>query len=87
MGAQLDRMMEAEKQRKAKKGLVVDRTSSMTAFQVERFWINASQRLFTAIQESLPTYRGDAGLALQTGCDAQLLAAIAAKALEDTIGK
>ncbi|HXK35988.1 MAG TPA: hypothetical protein VJ553_00195 [Candidatus Paceibacterota bacterium] len=66
---------------------IVDRTSSMSVGQVERFWVTASLRLFTAIQENLPIHRRDASLALQAGCDPQLLTSIAAETLEELIGK
>lgn len=87
MNSRLDRAL--EEAGKNRLGLTVDRTSSMTAGQVERFWKLASMELLTELVMAMAPSR------VNTWADRRAviqhlegkLSEIAAKALTETIGK
>ena len=88
MGAQLDRMMEDEERRRRKRQVVVDRTSSMSAGQVEQFWKKATLQLVGRLLEAMPPFafatpsKDDISEQIESEIDD-----IAAKALEEVIGR
>jgi hypothetical protein len=78
--------MEAEEKRRRTERLIIDRTSSMTVGQVERFWKEATAELLAHIARSSNLQPGLAILA-DRAKRGDLLAAIASDALEKVIGR